>query len=161
MVSLYRNQFISLPYCVCVKCIMLCNCLCPSSPSSSHYFGSNILNSKKFEAKNYFTDHQTGKTIYIFRDAVLVLKIQDCYRDTKTFEQPSIPILQVIASYKVRAVCWCKKPISNSFETLQTVYTYPNCVINQLLYCWQCFSQHLWRNKQNSIDFMNGLYLQC
>ena len=23
------------------------------------------------------------------------------------------------------------------------------------------FNQHLWRNKQNSIDFINGLYLQC
>ena len=22
-------------------------------------------------------------------------------------------------------------------------------------------NQYLWRNKQNSIDFMNGLYLQC
>ena len=23
------------------------------------------------------------------------------------------------------------------------------------------FSQYLWQNKQNLIDFMNGLYLQC
>ena len=121
MDSFYRKQFINLPYCVCVKCITLCNCLCSSSPSSSRDFPSVILNIEKFEAKNYFTDHQTGNTIYSFKDAVLVLKRQDCYRDTKKFEQPSIPILQVIASYKVRAVCWCKKPTSNSFETLQTV----------------------------------------
>ena len=139
MISLYRNQFISLPYCVCVKCIMLCNYLCSSSPSSSHYFASIILNIEKFEAKNYFTDHQTGNAIYSFRDSVLVLKIHDCYRVTQKFEQPSIPILQAIASYKVRVACWCKQPTSNSFETLQTVYTYSNCMINQLLYCWQMF----------------------
>ena len=110
MVLLYRNHFIDLPYCACVKCITLCNCLCSSSPSSSHDFASVILNIRKFEAKNYFTDHQTGNTIYSFRESFPVFKIHDCYRDTQKFEQPSIPILHAIASGKVRTVFWCKQP---------------------------------------------------
>ena len=139
MDSLYRNQFINLSYFVCVKCITLCNCLCSSSPSSSRDFPSVILNIEKFEAKNYFTDHQTGNTIYIFKESVPVLEIHDYYRDTQKFEQHSIPIVNAIASYKVRTVFWCKQPTSNSFETFQTVYTYSNCTINQLSYCWQMF----------------------
>ena len=139
MDSFYRKQFINLPYCVCVKCITLCNCLCSSSPSSSRDFASVIPNIEKFEAKSYFTDHQTGNTTYSSKESVPVLEIHDCYRDTQKFEQPSIPILNAIASYKVRTVFWCKQPTSNSFETFQTLYTYSNCMINQLLYCWQMF----------------------
>ena len=56
-------------YCVCVKRITLCNCLCSSSPSSfpSRAFASVIRNVGKFGAKNYFTDHQTANGIYRFR----------------------------------------------------------------------------------------------
>ena len=139
MVSLYRNHFSNLPYCVCMKRITLCNCLGSSSPSSSRDFASVILNITKFKEKDYFTDHWTSNTIFGFRDSVPVLKIHDCYRDTQKLEQSSIPILQAIASFKVRAVCSCKQPTSNSFETLLTVYTYSNCMINHLLYCWQMF----------------------
>ena len=65
-------------FCVCVKRITLCNCLCFSSPSSCD-FASVIRNIGKFGAKNYFTDHRTANTIYGFRDSVPVLKIHDCY----------------------------------------------------------------------------------
>ena len=34
---------------------------------------------------------------------------------------------------KARTVCRCKQPFSNSFQTLQTVYTYSNCPVDQLL----------------------------
>ena len=40
---------------------------------------------------------------------------------------------------KVKTVCWCKQPTSNSFQTPQTVYTYSNCTIDQLLHCWKMF----------------------
>ena len=75
---------IILDFCVCVKRITLCNCLCSSSPSSpsprsSRDFASVIRNIGKFGAKNYFTDHRTANTIYGFRDSVPVLKIHDCY----------------------------------------------------------------------------------
>ena len=74
-------------FCVCVKRITLCNCLCSSSPSSpSRDFASVIQNIGKFGAKNYFTDHRTANTIYRFRDSVPVLKIHECYKDTQKFE---------------------------------------------------------------------------
>ena len=78
----YHNKlFIPYLYCVCVKRITLCNCLCSSSsPSrSSRDFASVIRNIGKFGAKNYFTDHRTANAIYGFRDSVPVLKIHDCY----------------------------------------------------------------------------------
>ena len=65
-------------YCVCVKRITLCNCLCSSSPSSpSGDFASLMRNIEKFGAKNYFTDHWTANTIYGFIDSVPVSKIHD------------------------------------------------------------------------------------
>ena len=82
-------------YCVCVKRITLCNCLCSSSSPSSRNFASVICDIKKFGAKNYFTDHPTFNTIHSFRDSFSVLKIHGCYQDTQKFEQLSIPI-QVI-----------------------------------------------------------------
>ena len=95
-------------------------------------------NIDKFGAKNYFTDHRTANTMYPFRDLFPILKIHDCYWDTQKFEQPSIPDLHSYPtdSYKARTVCWCNQSTSNSFETVQTVYAYSNCMINQLLYCW-------------------------
>ena len=64
---------------VCVKCIMLCSCLCSSSFPSSRDVASVIQNVGKFGAKNYFTDYRTDNTIHGFRDSVPVLKIQGCY----------------------------------------------------------------------------------
>ena len=60
----------------------------------------------------------------------------DCYSDTQKSEQHFIPI-EAIATR--REQCWYKQPTSNSFETLKTVYTYSNCMMNQLLYCWKGF----------------------
>ena len=57
-------------YCVCVKYIMLCNCLCSSS--SSCFPASFTENIRKFKAKNYFTDHWTAIKICSFRDSVPV-----------------------------------------------------------------------------------------
>ena len=48
-------------FCIYVKSITLCNCLCSSSPSSCD-FNSATQNIGKFGAKNYFTDHQTTNT---------------------------------------------------------------------------------------------------
>ena len=59
-----------------------------------------------------------------------------CYSDTQKSEQNFIPF-EAIATR--REQCWCKQPTSNSFETLKTVYTYSNCMMNQLLYCWKGF----------------------
>ena len=61
-------------FCVCVKHITLCNCLCSSSSPFSCDFVNVIRNIGKFGAKNYFTDHRTAITIYGFRDSVPVLK---------------------------------------------------------------------------------------
>ena len=50
-------------FCVYVKRITLCNCLCSSSSSSfSRKFASVIRNIGKFGGKTYFTDHGTGNT---------------------------------------------------------------------------------------------------
>ena len=44
-------------YCIYVKRVTLCNCLC-SSPSSSRYFSASLIrNIGEFGATNYFTDH--------------------------------------------------------------------------------------------------------
>ena len=55
-------------FCVCVKRITLCNCLCSSCPSSSRDFASVIRNigKKKSEQKNYFKDCRTANIIYEF-----------------------------------------------------------------------------------------------
>ena len=68
-------------YCVCVKRITLCNCLCSfsSSFSSSRDSVSVIRNIGEFGAKNYFTDQRTANTIHGFKDSVPVLKIHDSY----------------------------------------------------------------------------------
>ena len=90
-------------FCVCVKHITLCNCLCSSSSPFSCDFVNVIRNIGKFGAKNYFTDHRTAITIYGFRDSVPVLKMHDCYYDTQKFGQHSIPI-QAINNCKARTV---------------------------------------------------------
>ena len=100
------------------------NAYCSSFPSSRD-FASVIRNIGKFGAKNYFTDHRTANTIYGFRDSLPVFKMDDCYWDAQK--------IRAIARYKVRAVCWCKQPTSNSFETLQTVYNYSNCMIKSII----------------------------
>ena len=61
-VKLQRN---SPHYCVCVKRITHCNCLCSSSPSS-RFSASLIWNIREFGATNYFTDHWTANTIQSF-----------------------------------------------------------------------------------------------
>ena len=54
-------------YCVCVKHTTLCNCLCSSSsPPSSRFFASLIVDIEEFRAKKYFTDHQTANTTQLF-----------------------------------------------------------------------------------------------
>ena len=75
-------------YCVCVKRITLCNCLCSSS---SCFSASIIPNIREFGAKNYFTDQQTANTIHNFRDSVPVLNMYHCYWDVQKFEQLSYP----------------------------------------------------------------------
>ena len=57
-------------YCVCVKRIMLCNCLCSSSSCDS---AGPIRNIGEFAAKNYFTDYRATNTTHGFRDSVPVL----------------------------------------------------------------------------------------
>ena len=86
-------HFFGHDFCLCVKRIMLCNCLC-SSPSRD--FASIIRNIWKFRENNYFTDHRTANTIYGFGDSVPVLKIHVCYWNTQKYEHSSIPI-QAIA----------------------------------------------------------------
>ena len=100
------------------------------------WFCQPYLEYREIWSKNYFTDQQTANTIYGFRNSVPVLKIHDCYSDTQKSEQHFIPI-EAIATR--REQCWYKQPTSNSFETLKTVYTYSNCMMNQLLYCWKGF----------------------
>ena len=56
--ELFRNVF-----CVYVKRIAPCSCLCSSS--SFRFSASLIWNIGEFEAKSYFTDHRTANTIYI------------------------------------------------------------------------------------------------
>ena len=71
----------TISFCICVKRITLCNCLCssPSSSSRSCFSASLIQNIREFRAKNYFTDHLTANTIHDFRESVPVLKIHGCY----------------------------------------------------------------------------------
>ena len=121
-------------YCVCVERITLCNCLCSSS--SSHFSAGVIRNIGEFGATKYFTYHQTANKIHGFRDSVPVLKIYDTIiRIRRNLSN----LLFLPSDNKVRIVCRCKQPTSNSFQTLQTVYTYSNGTIDQLLYCWKMF----------------------
>ena len=61
-------------FCVCVKRITLCNCLCSSSPFSRD-FASVARNIGKVGAKSYFRDHGTTNTKHGFSDFFPVLKI--------------------------------------------------------------------------------------
>ena len=145
-------------YCVCVKRITLCNCLCSSSASSpSRFSASAIRNIGEFGAKGYFTDHQRVNTIHYFTDSVPVLKIYNCYQDTQTFEQLSISTQAITR----REQC---VDVSNP---LQTIFKYFKLyvitqIVRQINYyiTGKHFSQYLQRNKQNLIVFVNGLYLQ-
>ena len=53
-------------FCVCVKGIILCNCLCSSSFLSSRFSASIINNIREFGEKNHFTDHRKANTIQLF-----------------------------------------------------------------------------------------------
>ena len=75
-------------YCVCVKRITLCNCLCSSS---SCFYASLIWNIQEFGAKNY-----------------LAAAVQCVHRNN---------------------------PLETVSKRVYAVYTYSNCMINQLLYC--------------------------
>ena len=66
---------ISIVSCVCMKHIMLCNCLC----SSSCFSASAIWNIGEFRVKSYFKDHQRTNKIHGFRDSFVDLKIYNCY----------------------------------------------------------------------------------
>ena len=76
---------------VCVKRITFCNCLCSSSPSSSRDFASVIRNIEKFEAKIYFTDHRTAKTIAVLEIQFRSLKYMTAIRIRKNLRH--IPFL--------------------------------------------------------------------
>ena len=125
-------------YCVWVKRITLCNCLCSSSSSSSCFSASLIRNIGEFGAKNYFTDHRTANTMHGFIDSFLVLKIHDCYQDSQKFEQLSIQVSDTRRLGDLATAVQCVHG-NNSLQTVSkrvyTVYSYSNCMINQLLYC--------------------------
>ena len=117
-----------------MKRTTLCNCLCFSS--SSCFSASVIRNIKKFEAKNYFNDHQTPNTIKGFINSFPILKIHDRYWDTQKFEQLFIPIKAISPSDTKRLQCIdVNNPLQTVFKRVNTVYTFSNCMINRLLYC--------------------------
>ena len=126
-----RDRYLFASYCVCVKRITLCNCLC----SSSSFSASIIWNIWEFRAKNYFTNHQTANTIHRLEIHFRSLKHTTVVRIRKNLET----FHSYASDNKAITVCWCKKPTSNSFQTLQTVYSYSNSTIDQLLYCWEMF----------------------
>ena len=52
------------------------------------------------------------------------------------FEQLSIPIQVIQGDYSGRLQCVdVNNPLQTVFKRVYTVYTYSNCMINQLLYC--------------------------
>ena len=110
---------------VCMKRITLCNCLC----SSSCFSASRIRNIGEFGVKNNFTDHRTANTIYVFRDSFSVLKIHGCYQNSQKFEQLSIQAMQ---GEQLQCVD-VNNPLQTAFKPAYTIYTYSNCMINQLL----------------------------
>ena len=63
-------------YCVCVKRITPCNCLCSSS--SSCFSASVIRNIREFGSKNCFY-RPSNSTKRGFRDSFPLIKIFDCY----------------------------------------------------------------------------------
>ena len=76
-------------YCVCVKRITLCNCLCSSSSPSSRFSASLIRNIEKFGANNYFTDHRTANTIQLF--VSIKMKFFGSILFQKKLQQKGIP----------------------------------------------------------------------
>ena len=82
-------------FCVCVKRITLCNCLCSSS---SCFSASVIRNIVEFGAKSYFTDHWTANTIHGFRDLVPALKYTTVIRIRKNWS--NFPFLQAIPRWE-------------------------------------------------------------
>ena len=71
------NNFKTFHFCICVKRLTSCNCLCSSS--SSCHSARLIWNIGEFGAKSYFTHHWTANSIHDFRDSIPVLKIHSCY----------------------------------------------------------------------------------
>ena len=116
-------------YCVCMKHITLCNCLCSSSSRDS---ASVIQNIREFEAKNYFIDHWTANKIHGFRDSVQSLKYMAVIRIRKNLS--NFPFLS--KRYKVRTVCWCKtthfKQFSNTSNCIYLLKLYDKSIITLL-----------------------------
>ena len=124
--------FSSLYYCVSVKRITLCNCLCCCC--SSCFSASVIRNIEDFGAKNSFTDHQTANKYTVLGIQFWPLKYTNVIRIHKNLS--NFPFLTQAIT---RIVIWSKQPTSNSFQTLRTVYTYSNCTTDYFLYCWKKF----------------------
>ena len=116
--------------CVCVKRITLCNCPCSSCDSVSLIW--NIGNS---EQKTVLQTIEQLMQYTVLEIQFRSLRHTAVMRIRKNLS--NFPFL--FKRYKEITVCRCKKPTSSSFETLQTVYTFSNCTINQLLYCWEMF----------------------
>ena len=128
-----RNKLLLKTFCVCVKRMRLCHCLCSSSCCDS---ASLIRNIGGFAAKNYFTDHRIANTIHSFRDSVPVLKIHSCYQDTQE-SLSNFPFLFQQPSNTNTRRLRCAQPLQTAFNRVSTVYNYSNCIINQSLSCGQ------------------------
>ena len=75
----------------------------------------------EFGAKNDLTDHRTANTIHGFRNIRKELRTFPSYpSDTRR-----LPCVDV------------NNPLKTVFKRVCTVYTYLNCMMNLLLYCWQ------------------------
>ena len=143
-----------LVYGVYVKHITLCNCRCSSFSSIECGFTLKLVRDMIITysllvvflpALSGISGNSEQKTILhttkqLIQYMVLgiqfrSLKYTAVIRIRKNLSNfPFIP-----KRYKARSLCWCKQPASNSFQTLQTIYTYSNCTIDQLLYFWQMF----------------------
>ena len=115
-------------FCVCVKRITLCNCLCSSSPSSCE-FASVIRNIGNSEQKTILQAIEQLIQNTVLEIHFWSLRYTVVIRISKNLS--NLPFLY--KRYKAKTVCWCKQPAWNSFGTLQTAYTYSNCMINQFL----------------------------
>ena len=108
----------------------LCNCLCSSSCDSA----SLIRNIGNSWAENCFTDNWTADTIHGFSDSVPFIKIHDCLlgyaKIWATFHSYPSDTRQL-------QCVDVNNPLQTVLMHVYTVYTYSDCMINQLLYCWK------------------------
>ena len=118
-------------------------CACRPSLEKLYIVSNDHRRTQKYDfcvsvCKTNFTDHHIFNTIHCFRDSVLVCKMHDCMIRKMLEHFHSFPSSDA-SDYKITRLNEKeKKNTSKCFlNVFNITYTYSNCIIYQLFYCWE------------------------